>query len=108
MIEAKSVKVIRSAELRAEKLIDDSRKDSEMRIGQAIKSAENRMVTETRWAKARSEKLILHAKKSALEEQKSRYSGCEKDIAAMKKSSFSKKQKAIQYILREIFGGEDV
>ena len=108
MIEAKSVKVIRNAEIRAQKLIDECVKDSEKKHEDAIRSANNRMETETLWALKRSEKLADYAKKTALEERKDRYSECEKTIISLKKTSASKKRKAIEKILSEILGGINV
>jgi len=108
MIEAKSVKVIRNAEIRVQKLIDECRKDSEERHEDAIRSAKNRIETEILWAQKRSEKMADHAKKTALEERKDRYSECEKTILNLKKTSASKKRKAIQSILRDVLGGINV
>ena len=108
MIEAKSVKVIRNAEIRAQKLIDECKKDSEKKHEDAIRSAKNRMQTETLWAQKRSEKLADYAKKTALEDRKEKYIECEKTILSLKKTSASKKSKAIESILREILGGINV
>lgn len=107
MIEAKALQRIRHAEMRAEKMIDECVRDSAKRIDNALKSCQNRIETETQWAKKRAVKIVEHAKKLELEEKECKINECKKNIAALKRSSMPKKR-AREYVIKKIFGvGDD-
>ncbi len=107
MIEAKAIQRIRHAEIKAEKMLEECRRDSERKVIVAEKSCGNRIETETQWANRRAEKIIEHAKKTALDEREERLAECKIEIAKMKKSCVPKKNKAVQHILDNVCGGRD-
>jgi len=107
MIEAKAIQRIRHAEIKAQKIVEVCEKESAKKLVLAEKSCANRTETETQWAKNRGEKIVEHARKTALDEKSKRLAECKKEIGIMKKSSAPNKKKAAGYILNEICGEGD-
>ncbi len=107
MIEAKAIQRIRHAEIKAQKIAGVCEKESAKKLVLAEKSCTNRAETETQWAKNRSEKIVDHARKTALDEKSRRLLKCSKEIESMKKPCAPRKKKAASYILNEICGSSD-
>lgn len=108
MIEAKALQRIRHAEIKAEKIVCESIKECERKVAAFEKTGMKRIDTETEWAKRRGDKIVDYARKDAMAKRSLRIDECRKEIELIRKSCFSRRKRAVEYILREITGGADV